>query len=87
MDGPGLNEKEIYKAAQTVLIGNDEWGYQRVAAAATRKAVTWLQEKMAKQGTLESSTAPYWRHCAENVKFWLEMEGIAPWEATDDPAA
>ena len=75
-----LTENQICKAAEGHM-GAIDPKTRAVAYAAANNMAWTIQKQMRQFGdTTHGATSMAWSHCAENLKLWLEMDGLEPWE-------
>ena len=79
---PELTADELYKAAQTVLVDEPDWGHRAVATAATRKALTWAAGWLS-ETTGRGERQDFIERMTLGFQATLEQMGSAPWEAPD----
>mgnify|MGYP005819029553 FL=1 len=79
---PELTADELYKAAQTVLVDEPDWGHRAVATAQLRKAL-WAAEQWFRDWGEKSNDQSTVTAGAVLFAEALDELGIAPWEAPD----
>ena len=83
MHPAALTEGELYKAAQTVLVQEPDWGHGLVAQAQLRKALWWVVEEIRSyQSTCEEGNPGYLQAgviATMVLEDAFKRAGIEPW--------